>query len=60
MSTLRNAASLSYADQQLIWRKRRERAVALHQNGLSLAEIAEQLQCTRQRVHQLLGKEKKK
>lgn len=48
--------SLTYADQRLIWRKRRERAMALHEHGLSLAEIAEQLKCTRQRVHQMLTK----
>ena len=48
--------NLTYADQRLIWRKRRERALALYENGLTLGEIAEQLQCTRQRVHQMIAK----
>jgi DNA-directed RNA polymerase sigma subunit (sigma70/sigma32) len=52
-------STLTYADQRLIWKKRRERAVAMHDNGLTLADIAEQLQCTRQRVHQMLTKMRK-
>ena len=50
---------LSRSDQLAFWRKRRERAVAMHAHGLTLGEIAQQLQCTRQRVHQMLGKMKK-
>jgi len=40
---------------QLIeWRKRRERAVSLRNNGKTLDEIGAIIGCTRQRVHQLL------
>lgn len=46
---------LSYQDQMLVWRKRRERALALRENGLSFAEIADAIGCSRQRVHQLLS-----
>lgn len=46
--------NLSHSDQLLVWRKRRERALGLHEAGLTLGEIAEQLKITRQRVHQLI------
>ena len=53
--------NLTYADQLLIWRKRRDRAIAMHEAGLTLGEISEQLKITRQRVHQLIhGKAKQK
>ncbi len=58
-SKLQSVSALSYKDQMLIWRRRRERAQALRANGLTLAEIADQLQCSKQRVHQLLGKGRK-
>jgi len=49
---------LNYADQKLIWRKRRERAQALRDAGLTFVEIAKQIKCSPQRVHQLLNKQK--
>ena len=52
-------SALTYADQRLIWKKRRERAMEMHAHGLTLGEIADQLKCTRQRVHQLLTKQRK-
>lgn len=50
--------NLTYADQKLIWRKRRERAIALQAAGLTLVEIGKQIKCTPQRVHQLINKMK--
>lgn len=46
----------SYAKQLDAWRKRRERAQALHAEGLSLAQIGARIGCTKQRVHQLLAR----
>ena len=43
-----------YAKQLIVWRKRRERAQAMHAQGFSLAQIGEKIGCTKQRVHQLL------
>jgi DNA-binding CsgD family transcriptional regulator len=40
--------------QLTLWRKRRERAVALKAQGLSLSKIGARIGCTKQRVHQLL------
>lgn len=36
------------------WRKRRERAQALHAEGLSLSEIGAKIGCSKQRVQQIL------
>lgn len=48
---------ISHVEQLLVWRKRRELALSLHKQNYSLGEIAEKLDCTRQRVHQILTKE---
>lgn len=49
-------SNLTYADQRLIWLKQRQRVVALHEQGISQAEIAAHMKLSRQRVHQILVK----
>jgi hypothetical protein len=42
--------------QQLVaWRKRREHAQSLKDQGFSLAQIGARIGCTKQRVHQMLS-----
>ncbi len=51
---------LTYEDQMMLWRKRRERAMALREAGLTLEEIGDLIGCSRQRAWQILGEEKER
>jgi predicted DNA-binding protein YlxM (UPF0122 family) len=49
---------ISHVEQLLVWRKRRELALSLHKQNYSLSEIAKRLDCSSQRVHQIITKQK--
>lgn len=51
---------MNYSDMLKEWAKRRKRAVAMLKSGKTRAEVADQLQITRQRLHQIIRAEQRK
>jgi hypothetical protein len=48
---------MDYHDKLKLWAKRRKRAVAMVNSGKTRGQVAELLGITRQRLHQIIGKE---
>lgn len=49
---------MSYEQQKVFWRGRRERILHMLKSGISQAEIARQMGVKRQRVYQIVVEEK--